>query len=67
VQNETDSYLEVTTHGSPDGKRRDDIGGDLYANGQVLRQWGLHLIDMHVALGNLVDIVRQQGKAFQAK
>jgi len=28
--------------------------------------WGLHLIDVSLAMGNLVDIVREQGKAFVA-
>ena len=27
--------------------------------------WGLHLYDMSLALGNLVDLVRQQAAAFQ--
>jgi hypothetical protein len=26
--------------------------------------WGLHLADVSIALGNLVDLVRQQGEAF---
>ena len=26
--------------------------------------WGLHLIDVNLAMGNLVDIVREQSKAF---
>jgi hypothetical protein len=26
--------------------------------------WGLHLVDVNIALGNLVDLVRQQGAAF---
>jgi hypothetical protein len=36
------------------------------ANGQVNASWGLHLIDVHLAMGNLIDVVRQQGKAYQA-
>jgi hypothetical protein len=28
--------------------------------------WGLHLVDVNIALGNLVDLVRQQGAAFLA-
>jgi hypothetical protein len=36
-------------------------------NGQVQANWGLHLIDVHVAMGNLVDIVGQQSKAYLAK
>ena len=53
------SYLELTVHPDP-GPRVDDIGGDLTA------QWGMHLVDVNVALGNLVDLVRQQAKAWLA-
>jgi hypothetical protein len=60
------SYLEITVHGNPSDPRADDIAGDVMANGQVNASWGLHLIDANVAMGNLVDIVRQQGKAWLA-
>jgi hypothetical protein len=33
-------------------------------NGQVMADWGLHLIDVNLAMGNLVDIVAQQSKAY---
>ena len=36
------------------------------ANGQPNASWGLHLIDVNLAIGNLVDIVGAQGKAFLA-
>ena len=32
-----------------------------------LANWGLHLIDVNLAMGNLVDIVGQQAKAFASK
>jgi DUF3089 family protein len=60
------SYLEITVHGNPADPRADDITGDVMANGQVNASWGLHLIDVNLAMGNLVDIVRQQGKAWLA-
>jgi pimeloyl-ACP methyl ester carboxylesterase len=64
VANEKGSYLEVTVHGNPDDPRTDDITGDVMANGQVNASWGLHLIDVNLAMGNLVDIVGQQAKAY---
>jgi hypothetical protein len=67
VANEKGSYLEVTVHGSPADPRTDDIAGDVMTNGQVNASWGLHLIDVHLAMGNLVDIVRQQGKVYLAQ
>ena len=29
--------------------------------------WGYHLLDVNIALGNLVDLVRQQSQAWTAK
>ena len=67
VSNDKGSYLAVTVHGDPKDPRTDQIAGDVVTNGQVQANWGLHLIDAHVAMGNLVDIVGQQAKAYLAK
>jgi hypothetical protein len=64
VADEHGSYLAVTVHGDPAGPRTGDIVGDVVYGGQVLPDWGLHLIDVHLAMGNLIDIVRQQSKAY---
>jgi hypothetical protein len=64
--NQYATYLEVTVHGDPADARADDIVGDIGANGQVLANWGLHLIDVNLAIGNLVDIVGRQAKAWLA-
>ncbi len=53
------TFLEVTVHGNPSDPRVDNIGGDLTP------QWGLHLIDANVGMGNLVDIVREQGAGWR--
>ena len=37
-----------------------DIKGDVIANGQVQKDWGLHLIDVNLAMGNLIGIVAEQ-------
>jgi pimeloyl-ACP methyl ester carboxylesterase len=60
-------YLEVTVHGDPSDPRVDDIAGDLNPGNGVQANWGLHLIDADLALGNLVDIVVQQSKAFASR
>jgi DUF3089 family protein len=62
--NEYATYLEITVHGNPADPRADDIVGDLNVGGQVLKDWGLHLIDVNLAMGNLVDIVGKQAKAW---
>jgi hypothetical protein len=64
TSNDNATYLEVTVHPDPAGRRTSDITGDVVANGQVLANWGLHLVDMNLAMGNLVDIVGQQAKAW---
>ncbi len=64
VSNEKGSYLEITVRGDTSDPRTDDIAGDVVVNGQVQADWGLHLIDVNLAMGNLVDIVGQQSKAY---
>jgi hypothetical protein len=66
TSNENATYLEVTTHANPSGRRADDIAGDLEFNGQVLADWGLHLVDVNIAMGNLVEIVGEQSTAWLA-
>ena len=67
VSNEKGSYLEVTVHGNPADPRTDDIVGDVVTGGQVQADWGLHLIDVNLAMGNLLDVVRAQSKAYLAR
>jgi hypothetical protein len=52
------SYLEVTVERGPHSPASRDIQGDL-AEGL-----GLHLVDMEVAMGNLVDLVGQQARSY---
>lgn len=66
VANEHGSYLAVTVHGNPEDPRTDDIVGDIIVNGQVQTDWGLHLIDANLAMGNLVEIVKHQARAYLA-
>ena len=55
------SYLEVSVQRGPGSPASRDIQGDL-AEGL-----GLHLVDMEVAMGNLVDLVSQQTKSYLDK
>ena len=55
-------------HGDPADPRVDDIRRrPRRRDDQVLANWGLHLIDVNLAMGNLVDIVRNQSRAWRAK
>jgi len=64
VANDSGSYLAVTVHGDPAGPRASDIVGDVVVNGQVLPEWGLHLIDVNLAMGNLLEIVGKESQAY---
>lgn len=67
VSNDAGSYLAITTNANPSDPRTDEIPGDVVVGGNVMKEWGLHLIDAHVAMGNLVDVVAQQSKAYLKK
>jgi hypothetical protein len=51
------SFLAVTIGGGGD-ERGTDVGG------QISPDWGLHLVDVNIAMGNLVDLVASQGQAY---
>jgi hypothetical protein len=44
-----------------------EVPADVTSAGQVLRTWGLHLVDANVAMGNLVQLVQQQARAHAAR
>jgi hypothetical protein len=60
-------YLEVTVHGDPNDPRVDDIVGDIGVAPNVLANWGLHLVDVNLTMGNLLDIVSAQTKTYLTK
>ncbi|MDB5697176.1 MAG: hypothetical protein JWN21_2719 [Sphingomonas bacterium] len=59
------NYLAVTTNGVPTDPRTDTIGGDVTNAGTILKDWGLHLVDMPVAMGNLVELADKQALAWR--
>lgn len=61
------SYLAAHVNADPADPRTDDINGDVVALGKRQDDWGLHLIDANIAMGNLVDVVGQESKAYLAK
>jgi hypothetical protein len=54
-------YLALRPQGNPDDPRIDDIGGDLTP------EWGLHLVDANIAMGDLLAIAQSQGHAWRAR
>lgn len=64
VNDANSSYLAAKVN--PDN-RSDDIGGDVVAGGTLIDTWGLHLIDVSLGIGDIVDVVGQQAKAYLAR
>lgn len=56
------SYLEVSVLADSEDPRADDFNGDF----RNATGWGLHLVDVSLALGNLVDLARSQSAAWLA-
>ena len=67
VKDERGSYLAIRVNADPTDPRADDIKGDLVAGGVRLSSWGLHQIDVHLVMGDLLDLVAQQSKAWLLK
>jgi len=60
-------YLAITIHPTPGGERANDIGGDVMFGGEIQKTWGLHLMDADLNMGNLVEIVGEESKAYLAQ
>jgi hypothetical protein len=61
------TYLSVTVNADPADPRTDDIGGDIVIGAMTLKDWGLHLIDVNLEMGDLTALVGRQSKAYLAK
>jgi hypothetical protein len=61
------NYVAVHLTADPASPRTSDIPGDLVVDGFLLKDWGLHLIDANLFMGNLVDVVGEESRAWQAK
>ena len=60
VQRDGFNYLEATINADPAGPRIDDIGGDLTP------EWGLHLQDVNLVMGDILRLVAKQSGAYAA-
>ncbi len=52
------TWLSLTVNGDPADPRTDDIRGDLPGG------WGMHLIDVNVAMGDIEQLVASQAEAY---
>jgi Protein of unknown function (DUF3089) len=52
------TWLELSVESDPADGRTDDIGGD------ITPEWGMHLIDANVAMGDIEALVTEQAAAY---
>jgi len=65
VERDGFSYLEVTVNADPGDARTNEISGDVMnPDGTINEGWGLHLIDVNLAMGDLTQLVARQGRAW---
>ena len=57
-------YLAVTVNADPSDQRTDRIPGDVTIANVPQPGWGLHLVDMNLAQGDLIALVEAQAEAF---
>lgn len=67
VSTPTHTYLSVRVNANTTDHRADDISGDVIVAGQVQADWGLHLIDVNVTMGDLVELVGVQSETYRAR
>lgn len=60
------SYLAISVNADPADPRTDTIVGDVRVGPATLKDWGLHLIDMNAAMGDLIALADTQAKAWAA-
>jgi len=61
-------YLAISRATAKDSHRASDITGDLRdPSGKIMPSWGLHLIDVNLAMGNLLGVVADETRAYLAK
>jgi hypothetical protein len=58
------NYLAVDLTPTAGGKQPVDIPGDIRSQGEVLQDWGLHLVDLNLVMGNLQSLIRQQSAVY---
>lgn len=57
------NYLAIHVNKDTNSLRANDLLiGDIVKDGKVLNDWGLHLIDIDLALGNLIEIASKQSQ-----
>lgn len=64
VREDGAAYLSISRAGADDGFV---LGGDFLFQGERDEAMGLHLIDLELVMGDLVELIRAQGQAYLAR
>ena len=60
------SYLAIAVHGDPAPARAQDFQGDVIgSDGKIMHEWGLHMLDIDLVMGDLLHVVSEQAKAWR--
>jgi len=65
VDGPTGRYLAVGVRRQQGDQRPGRFTGDVMVRDRISPDYGLHLIDLNLAMGNVLDVVRRQSTAFQ--
>ncbi|MBI1362048.1 MAG: DUF3089 domain-containing protein [Alphaproteobacteria bacterium] len=65
VSKDGHTYLQVHINDNPGDVRTRDPLTDVVTNGEPDPNWGLHLIDANLGIGDLVDLVGRQSEAYR--
>lgn len=57
-------YLAVTVNADPADARTDRVPGDVMIGTTLVPGWGIHLVDMNIAQGDLIRVVEAQSAAW---
>jgi hypothetical protein len=66
VTDSTGSYLAISVMPQPGGKRTHTISGEVITDGKVVPEWGLHLVDANLVMGNLLELITSESKTYLA-
>lgn len=58
--------LVISVNAVPSDPRTDDIAGELVRAAGPDHTWGLHMVDVDIAMGNLINIANQQAISYLA-
>jgi len=65
VSTGTHGYLELQVHANPADPRTDQIAGDIFtAQGTADAGWGMHLVDVNVVMGDLLNLLDLQALTY---